>query len=296
MTLLLIALSLACVGGAAWIVATDLLVGRAQRAAAARVAGYGRAATAAAHTVDRPRRLDLSEPLAALTLRIAPGRDRVRTAGQLQAAGFGAGRVEGFLALKSGLALAGLVVGLAAGAVEGGPAVVLFPLAAAAVAFLVPDVLLARRARGRRARVLQALPNALDLIAVVVEAGLGLDAALARYADRAEGALADELSLVVAELRVGSSRADAFRGLAERVPAPEMQAFVRAITTADHLGISLARTLRVQASDARVRRQTLAEQRANKTPVKILFPTVLCIFPALFVVVLAPALLSLLHT
>jgi tight adherence protein C len=98
----------------------------------------------------------------------------------------------------------------------------------------------------------------------------------------------------VAELRIGASRTAVFKSFAERVPAPETQAFVRAIVTADQLGVSLSRTLRVQAQDARVRRQMVAEQRANKTPVKILFPTVFCIFPALFIVVLAPAVLVLL--
>jgi tight adherence protein C len=293
-TVLLLTLALGCAGGAAWLVATDVVVGRSQRTAAARLSVYGRGAEAAVVPVSR-RGPKLVAPLARLTLRLAPGRDRGRTAEQLQAAGFNASRTDAFLALKSGLAfgLGGLavIVGLGAGRV----AVALFgALAAAAVGLVLPDMIVARRARSRRDGILRALPNALDLLAVIVEAGLGLDAALARYADRAEGPLAEELSLLVAELRVGSSRASVFKSFAERFPAPEIQSFVRAIVTADQLGVSLSRTLRVQAQDARVRRQMIAEQRANKTPVKILFPTVFCIFPALFIVVLAPAVLAIL--
>jgi tight adherence protein C len=294
---LLVPLALACVAGAAWLVATDLVVGRPQRAALGRVRSYGRADAPASER--RPARRegpDIVRPLAVLTLRMAPKRDRVRTASQLQAAGIAASRTDAFLALKAGLALGGLGVGVLVAAAGGRVGTgILLGVGVGAVGFVLPDIVVSRRARSRHDQVLRALPNALDLLAVIVEAGLGLDAALSRYAERSSGPLADEISLLVAELRVGTSRAAAFRGFATRVPALETQSFVRAITAADQLGVSLSKTLRTQAREARVRRQLLAEQDANKAPVKMLFPTVLCIFPVLFVVVLAPAVLSLLH-
>ena len=106
------------------------------------------------------------------------------------------------------------------------------------------------------------------------------------------GALVDEFALTLGEMRIGESRQDALRRLAERVPAPEVAAFVRSVLQADQLGISLGRILRVQAADSRLRRQAAAEERAMKAPIKMLFPTAVLIFPALFVVVPGPALLN----
>jgi tight adherence protein C len=126
-----------------------------------------------------------------------------------------------------------------------------------------------------------------------VEAGLGLDAAIARYAETADGPLAAELALLVTELRVGGSRPEAFRRFAARLDAPDAKSFVRAILHADQLGVSLAGTLRAQAGESRFRRQATVEEKANKAPVKMLFPTVLCIFPALFVVLLGPPVINL---
>ena len=297
MPAVLLLTSMALASGAAWLVVSELLRARAERAAIGRAASYGRPVQVARPT-HAPRRpsIPLVEPLAHVTLRMAPRRDRGKTSAQLQAAGFAPSMVDRLLALKAASALFGLAVGALLGASLGGPATALVLAASCAAAgFAGPDVLLARRASARREQILRSLPNALDLIAVIVEAGLGLDAALARYAETADGPLAQEIALLTTEMRVGASRAAVFRGFAERVPAAETQAFVRAIVTADQLGMSLGRTLRGQAQDARFRRQALAEQRANKAPVKMLFPTVLCIFPALFVAVLGPAILNLLH-
>ena len=107
------------------------------------------------------------------------------------------------------------------------------------------------------------------------------------------GALVDEFALTLGEMRVGEARPDALKRLAERVPAPELAAFVRSVIQAEQLGISLGRILRVQAADSRLRRQAAAEERATKAPIKMLFPTAVFIFPAMFVAVLGPALLTL---
>src|SRR5207244_5925216 len=105
-----------------------------------------------------------------------------------------------------------------------------------------------------------------------------------------------EFALPRGEIRIGEPRHDALKKMAERVPTPELAAFVRSIVQADQLGISLGRILRVQAADSRLRRQSVAEEKAMKAPIKMLFPTVLFIFPAMFLVILGPAFLNLAHT
>jgi tight adherence protein C len=138
-----------------------------------------------------------------------------------------------------------------------------------------------------------ALPDALDLLAVSVEAGLGFDAAISKLTEHMHGPLIDELALALSEMRVGEARADALKKLSSRVDSPELAAFVRAIIQADQLGISLGKILRVQAVDTRLKRQATAEEKAMKAPIKMLFPTVIFIFPAMFIVVLGPALINL---
>jgi len=133
------------------------------------------------------------------------------------------------------------------------------------------------------------------VLAVSVEAGLGFDGAIAKLTEHMQGALIDEFALTLGEMRIGESRHDALKKLTERVPSPEVAAFVRAVIQADQLGISLGRILRVQAADSRLRRQAAAEEKAMKAPIKMLFPTVLFIFPAMFLVILGPAFLNLSH-
>jgi tight adherence protein C len=137
------------------------------------------------------------------------------------------------------------------------------------------------------------LPDALDLLAVSVEAGLGFDGAISKLTEHMEGPLIDEFELALSEIRVGESRSEALKRMAERVPAQEMASFVRSIIQADQLGISLGRLLRVQATDARLKRQAAAEEKAMKAPIKMLFPLVMFIFPAMFIVILGPAFLNL---
>ena len=146
-----------------------------------------------------------------------------------------------------------------------------------------------------RERVRAELPDVLDLLAVSVEAGLGFDGAVTKLTEHMEGALVEEFALTLGEIRIGESRHEALKKMTERVPTPELGAFVRSVVQADQLGISLGRILRVQAADSRLRRQAAAEEKAMKAPIKMLFPTVLFIFPAMFIVVLGPALLNLMH-
>ena len=219
-----------------------------------------------------------------------------RLPNRIAAAGL-AGRVtpESFAALRVGLigltALAVLTFSSAAGLSGGALAIVL--AAGCVLAYLAPGFVLDRRAASRRERVAEKLPEALDLLAVSVEAGLGFFGAIQRLVESSEGPLADEFGLVLTDLRVGQSSEFALKRMAKRVDTPEIASFVRAVLQGEQLGLSLARTLRNLADDTRKRRRAVAEERAAKAPVKMLFPAAFFIFPALFIVILGPAVLTL---
>jgi tight adherence protein C len=158
---------------------------------------------------------------------------------------------------------------------------------------MLPDVVLTFKTRSRKETLRAELPDALDLLAVSVEAGMGFDGAISKLTEHMDGPLAEEFALTLGEMRIGESRSNALTKMMHRVATPELAAFVRAIIQADQLGISLGRILKVQAADSRMRRQLAAEERAMKAPIKMLFPTVLFIFPAMFIVILGPAFLNL---
>ena len=236
-----------------------------------------------------------SARLASLTLRLNPKATHELVAARLQSAGLSR-RVSAtaFLAAKGGLGIGGAVFGLVlGGSLAGVAGSFLFALGLGTLGFIVPGILVGARTRKRREEIRAQLPDALDLLAVSVEAGLGFDGAVAKLTDHLAGPLADELALTLGEMRIGESRQDALKKLAERAATPEVATFTRAIIQADQLGISLGRILRVQATDTRLRRQAAAEERAMKAPIKMLFPTVAFIFPAMFLVILGPAFLNL---
>jgi tight adherence protein C len=200
----------------------------------------------------------------------------------------------GFLAAKGLLAVGGFLGGQLLAGAMGSPSRG-FPLGliAAGVGFMLPDIFLTYKTRGRKEILRAELPDALDLLAVSVEAGMGFDGAISKLTDHMDGPLAEEFALALGEMRIGESRQNALSKMMRRVDTPEFSSFVRAIIQADQLGISLGRILKVQASDSRTRRQLAAEERAMKAPIKMLFPTVLFIFPAMFIVILGPAFLNL---
>jgi tight adherence protein C len=201
-----------------------------------------------------------------------------------------------FLAAKGGGAVGGGVLGLAVGGAFGGPTMALAgAFGLAGLGFTAPGVVVSMRGRRRKEEIRAQLPDALDLLAVSVEAGLAFDGAVAKLTEHMDGPLAEEFSLTLGEMRIGESRHDALKKLAERAGAQEVASFCRAIIQADQLGISLGRILRVQAADSRLKRQAAAEEKAMKSPIKMLFPTVLFIFPAMFIVVLGPAFLNLME-
>jgi len=168
--------------------------------------------------------------------------------------------------------------------------------AGAAAGFFLPDVLLYNSGLKRQQRIVVSLPEALDLLTICVEAGLGFDAALAQVARNLKGPLAAEFARVLQEMQIGKSRAEAMRALAERTSVPELRAFVSALTQSAELGIPVANVLREQAKEMRVRRRQRAEAQAQKVPVKITFPLIGCLLPALFIIVLGAGIIEIVHT
>jgi tight adherence protein C len=155
-----------------------------------------------------------------------------------------------------------------------------------------PDAILNRKVEDRQYELRRKLPDVMDLLVISVEAGLGFEQAIDRVVVAVPGALSDEFSRMLGEVRAGSSRAEAMRAMEQRTDIPEMRSFVLSILQADTFGVSIGRVLRSQADEMRVKRRQLAQERAQKAPVKMMVPMVFCIFPALFVVILGPAAIN----
>ena len=201
-----------------------------------------------------------------------------------------------FIGGKALFGIVGVVLGALVGSSSGALASIVLGVGFGALFFIFPERRLAGRVARRRDAIQADLSDALDLLAVSVEAGLALDAAIAILNESLSGPLADEFALTLSEMRIGESRQEALRKLGERTDVPEMASLTRAIMQSDRMGISLGRILRLQAQEARVRRQAAIEEKANKLPVKMLFPTIIFIFPSLFIVILGPAFITIFRT
>jgi tight adherence protein C len=164
---------------------------------------------------------------------------------------------------------------------------------AVACCTILPSRKLRSQVEAREAAITRQLPDVMDLLVICMEAGLGFTSAVSRTVANLEGEISDEFALALAEMRAGASRADALDGLAQRVQIPAVQSFVQAIRQADQFGISVSTVLRDQAEDLRITRRQIAQEKAQKAPVKMLVPMVFCIFPPMFIVVIGPAGLSL---
>ena len=166
----------------------------------------------------------------------------------------------------------------------------------AVVGAVLPYLWLEGRVGRRQTTIIKSLPDSFDLITTCVEAGLGLDAALSRVAEKVQGPFADELSQTLREIGLGQSRRDALYDLGERTGVPDLVTFVNAVIQAEQMGTSVGQVLRVQSDQMRIRRRQRAEEQAHKAPVKMTFPLVLCIFPTLFLVILGPGAITIFET
>jgi tight adherence protein C len=291
---MLLFLAVACLAAAAYLAGQIVTApARARRAAVSKASTYGRVVLRRNEARPFGERVIVpsAAKLASLVLKLSPKTTVESVSVKLVAAGLSLSPTS-FLAAKGFGGGAGLLLGLMLGASKSPVAAIFLGAAFAGAAWMLPDIVLGSKTRTRREQIRADLPDALDLLAVSVEAGLGFDGAVTKITEHMDGPLSDEFALALGEIRVGEGRSDALRKMAARTGAPEVGAFTRSIIQADQLGISLGRILRVQAADTRLRRQAAAEEKAMKAPVKMLFPTVLFIFPAMFIVILGPALLN----
>ncbi len=157
--------------------------------------------------------------------------------------------------------------------------------------WMLPRTWLKGKVRARQKQVVRALPDALDLVTTCVEAGLGLDAALARVAEKTEGPFAEELSRMLRDVAMGKLRREAMTELGERIAVDELTSFITSIIQAEQLGVGIAQVLRVQSDQLRTKRRQRAERSAHEAPIKMLFPLVFFIFPAFLIVILGPAVI-----
>src|SRR6476646_3284287 len=297
---MLLFLALLCIGGAAYALSEAATYpARVKARSVKRAAEYGRIRIPRSEqelVQFRQRVLTpLAGKLAAIPLKLSPKTNVEAIGARLVAAGMTHRlTASAFLTIKGAAMVGGCALGLLFAALTSLASSILLVPVGAVIGLIGPEIFLTMKTRSRRDTIRSELPDALDLLAVSVEAGLGFDGAVAKLVDHMEGPLIDEFGLMMSEIRVGETRTVALRKMAERVDATELSNFVRAVIQAEQLGISLGRILRVQAADTRLRRQAAAEEKAMKAPIKMLLPTVFFIFPSMFIVVLGPAMLHLL--
>src|SRR3954447_6890886 len=173
---------------------------------------------------------------------------------------------------------------------------VMIIIGATVVGWLGPNLYLYQKTYDRSNRMRRDLPDAIDLMTISVESGLAFDAAVQQVAKNTEGPLADEFSRVLREMQIGKGRAEALRSLADRTNVDDLKGFVTSMVQADSFGIPIANVLRIQSSEMRVKRRQLAEEKAQKVPVKITVPLIFCILPCLFIAVMGPAVIHIMDS
>lgn len=227
-----------------------------------------------------------------LALRLSPSGVAVTLQRRLDLAGNAPGwTADRVLALKGIALLIGAALGVLLG-IHSPALAILYAAIGGAAGFFLPDVLLYNAGLKRQEQILMALPDAMDMLTICVEAGLGFDGALAQVARNTRGPLAEEFARTLQEMQIGLSRIEALRKMVGRTSVQELRAFVSALVQASELGIPVARVLREQSNEMRVRRRQRAEETAQKIPVKIMFPVVICLFPALLVIIVGPGVIS----
>lgn len=263
----------------------------------------GQAPKELARDLDLPFADRVLEPLRARALAVgrrltgADSAERMRR--RLDAAGNPPGwTVDRIVSSKVSCAVVGLVVGVALALLLGTSFLigVLLTLAGLVIGFFAPDLYLYQRTYDRTERLQREMPDAIDLMTISVEAGLGFDAAVQQVAIKTEGPLADEFMRMLREMQLGQGRSEALRGLAERCNVDDVRTFVSAMVQADSLGIPVAQVLRVQSNEMRIKRRQRAETKAQQVPVKITVPLIFFILPCLFVPVLGPAVINIMDS
>lgn len=236
--------------------------------------------------------------LGTLAKRVTPLGMRSRIARKLVLAGSPAGMdAEKVAAMKvfAGLGGAGTCFGLMLLAGVGGTVLTISPFFGALFGWLIPGAGLGQKAINRQDTIRKAMPDTMDLLTISVEAGLGFDAALAHVRKKVPGPLSDEIGRMLHEMQLGVSRVEAFRHLADRTDVEELKAFVLSMVQADTFGISVGKVLRAQAKELRMKRRQRAEEAAMKVPVKMLFPLIFCILPAMFIVMVGPGVIRIMR-
>ena len=268
--------------------------------------------TAKGETVDL-RKLELSQPftervvypiarkLGELAIRFTPQNALISISRKLELAGSPA-KLDPTMVLSmqfiAGIAFGGivaLVFTLGPTKVATGR-LLLFVIIFAALGFYFPQLWLTSQIQKRQKNIRKAMPDALDLLTVCVEAGLGFDAAMSKVSEKWDNELSLAFARVIAEIQLGKLRREALRDMADRIGLAEMTSFVAAVIQSEQLGVSLAKVLRIQSDQMRVKRRQLAEEEAHKAPIKMLIPMALLIFPSLMIVLLTPAALKLMNS
>lgn len=173
---------------------------------------------------------------------------------------------------------------------------ILIVIASFVIGFFIPQILLSSKITQRQKNIRRAMPDALDLLTICVEAGLGFDSAMSKVSEKWKTELSMSFARVIQEIQLGKLRREALRDMADHIGIPEMSSFVAAVIQSEMLGVSMAKVLRIQSDQMRIKRRQHAEEEAHKAPIKMLIPMGLLIFPALMVVLLTPAALKLMHS
>ena len=256
---------------------------------------YGQQATGARSARSSRRSTELPTWTRRLAQRLSPAGVGASLQRRLDLAGnSGNWTPDRMLAIKGIGLVTGAVIGVLIG-LHRPTLVIVSAVALGAFGFFLPDLLLYNTGIKRQALIVSALPDALDMLTICVEAGLGFDSAMAQVARNTTGPLAEEFARALQEMQIGLSRSQALRGMVARTTVPELRAFVSSLVQAAELGIPVARVLREQAAEMRIIRRQRAEERAQKLTVKIMFPVVLCLFPALLVIIVGPGVISIAH-
>jgi len=240
------------------------------------------------HRILRPMLKTIILRLSALT----PTRNSEKIRAKLAEAGNPSGiGVAEFVGLRAFLTLVLAVSAFLLFSVAGGPPMFAFglPVVLAIFGYMLPGIWVDRKAKKRKKEILRSLPDAIDLLTISVESGLGFDPALMRVAEKWDNALTREFARMLSEMRIGKNKREALREMSLRCGVDDLHTFVSAVIQADQLGVAISQVLRIQSESMRVKRRQRAEELAHKAPIKMLFPMALLIFPALYVIILGPA-------